>query len=162
MATYNPDHEKALNSAMKGVKGATAEKMFGFPAYKINGTLAVSVKSEGIVAKVGEKSAQKLIGKGGVKAYEPLPGRVWKDWVLLTGDFDKHKAIFDEAAKYVAAETKSSAKAEKAPAKAAAAAPAKAAPAKKAAEKPADKPAAKKPAAKKAATTDKKPAGKKK
>jgi hypothetical protein len=155
MATYNPDHEKALNSAMKGVKGATAEKMFGFPAYKVNGTLAVSVKSEGIVAKVGEKSAQKLIGKGGIKAYEPLPGRVWKEWVLITSDFDKHKAVFDEAAKYVAAESKPAAKAEKAPAKAA--------PAKKAAEKPAAKPAAKKPAAKKpAATTDKKPASKKK
>jgi hypothetical protein len=147
MATYNPDHEKALNNAMKGVKGATAEKMFGFPAYKVNGTLAVSVKSEGIVAKVGEKSAQKLIGKAGIKAYEPLPGRVWKEWVLITSDFDKHKAVFDEAAKYVAAETKPAAKAEKAPAK-----------------KAAEKPAAKKPAAapKKATTTDKKPAGKKK
>ncbi len=151
MATYNPDHEKALNAAMKGVKGATAEKMFGFPAYKVNGTLAVSVKAEGIVAKVGEKSAQKLIGKAGIKAYEPLPGRVWKEWVLITSDFDKNKSVFDEAAKYVAADTKTAAKAEK---------PAKAAPAKAAA---AEKPAAKKPAApKKAATTDKKPTTSKK
>lgn len=147
MANYKPEHEKVMNDMMKGVKNATAETMFGFPAFKVNGTLAVSVKSEGIIAKVGEKSAQKHIAKKGVKAYEPLPGRVWKEWVLITADFAAHKDIFAEAVKYVGAEPAKKETAKAAPAKAA---PAKAAPAKKpAAKSSAEKPAAKKPAAKK-------------
>ena len=101
MPKYNPDHEAAMNKNMAGVAGATAERMFGFPCYKVNGTLTVSVKSEGIVLKVGEKRAAELIGKGGVKVYEPLAGRPWKAWVLLEGDFEKNKGLFAEAADFV-------------------------------------------------------------
>jgi TfoX/Sxy family transcriptional regulator of competence genes len=91
------DYENALHRNLKDVKGAQAGKMFGYPVYKANDTMAVSVVKDGIIARVGEQRAKELIGKGGVKAYEPQPGRVWKDWVLLTGDFDKHKDVFKQA-----------------------------------------------------------------
>lgn len=106
MPEFKAEHETILNKMMKDVKGATAEKMFGFPVYKVNGTMAVSVKTEGIIAKVGEKKAQELIGKPGVSAYEPQKGRVWKEWVLLTSNFDDYKAVFADAAKYVAKSSK--------------------------------------------------------
>ncbi len=101
MPEFNPAHEKFLSDAMKNVKNAKADKMFGFPVYKANDTMAVSVKSDGIIAKVGEAKAKELIGKKGIKAYEPQPGRVWKDWVLVTDNFDSHKEVFAEAIKYV-------------------------------------------------------------
>jgi hypothetical protein len=94
---YKADYENALHRNLKDVKGAQADKMFGFPVYKANDTMAVSVVKDGIIARVGEGRAKELIGKGGAKAYEPQPGRVWKDWVLLTGDFDKHKEVFKQA-----------------------------------------------------------------
>ena len=106
MPKYNPEHETVMNNMMKSVPNATSEKMFGFPVYKTNGTMAVSVKPEGIIAKVGEKRAQELIGKPGVNVYEPQKGRVWKDWVLLTDNFDANKAVFSDAINYVSKQSK--------------------------------------------------------
>lgn len=97
MPEVNAVYENALHKNLKDVKGAQADKMFGYPVYKANDTMAVSVVKDGIIARVGEQRAKELIGKGGVKAYEPQPGRVWKDWVLMTGDFDKHKEVFKQA-----------------------------------------------------------------
>ncbi|MBI5667514.1 MAG: hypothetical protein HZC41_05855 [Chloroflexi bacterium] len=102
MPEVKADYENALHRNLKDVKGAQADKMFGYPVYKANDTMAVSVVKDGIIARVGEQRAKELIGKGGVKAYEPQPGRVWKDWVLMTGDFDKHKDLFKQAIDFTA------------------------------------------------------------
>ncbi len=37
MGKYNPEHETVLNDMLRGVPGATPGKMFGYPAYKVNG-----------------------------------------------------------------------------------------------------------------------------
>jgi TfoX/Sxy family transcriptional regulator of competence genes len=103
---FKPEYESALHKNLKDVKGAQADKMFGYPVYKANDTMAVSVVAKGIIARVGEPRAKELIGKGGVSAYEAQPGRVWKDWVLLTGDFDKHKDVFRQAIEYTTAHPK--------------------------------------------------------
>ena len=41
MANYNPEHEAVLHRMLQDVPGARPGKMFGFPAYKVNGKLAV-------------------------------------------------------------------------------------------------------------------------
>ncbi len=97
MANYNPEHEAVLHRMLQDVPGARPGKMFGFPAYKVNGKLAVGLYETGIVAKVGPQRAKALIGKPGVEVFEPMQGRAWKDWVLLTGSFDQHRTIFEEA-----------------------------------------------------------------
>ena len=106
MPQFKPEHENALHKMVKDVPGATLGQMFGFPAYKIDGKLGLSVASNGIILKVGATRAKQLAGQPGLSSYEPQPGRVWKDWVLVTGNFDQHKALFDEAVKYVRAEKK--------------------------------------------------------
>ncbi len=102
---FNPEHETVLQNMLRGVPGATPGQMFGYPAYKVNGKLAVGLYDTGIIAKVGPARVKDLVGKAGISAFEPQPGRVWKDWVLLTGSFDQHRAIFEEAVRYVQAET---------------------------------------------------------
>lgn len=102
MPEVKADYENALHRNLKDVKGAQADRMFGYPVYKANDTMAVSVVKDGIIARVGEQRAKELIGKGGAKAYEPQPGRVWRDWVLLTGDFDKNKDVFKQAVDFTA------------------------------------------------------------
>jgi hypothetical protein len=104
-ANFKPEHEAALHQLLKDNPLAKPGKMFGYPAYKVNGKLAVGLHDAGIVAKVGTARAKALIGQPGISAFEPMEGRAWKDWVLLTGDFEKHRALFDEAVHYVAAET---------------------------------------------------------
>ena len=104
-AKFNPEHETILHDMLRDVPGATPGKMFGYPAYKVNGKLAVGLYDTGIVAKVGPARAKELVGKGGISVFEPMAGRAWKDWVLLTGNFDQYRAIFEEAVRYVQAET---------------------------------------------------------
>ena len=105
MPDYNPEHETVLHNVMQGMAGATTGKMFGFPAYKVNGKLAVGLQSAGIIAKVGKTRAGELIGQPGIGAFEPRSGQVWRDYVLLTDNFDQHRAVFEEAVRYVLAET---------------------------------------------------------
>lgn len=105
MANYKPEYEAALHRILEDVAAARPGKMFGFPAYKVNGKLAAGVYETGIVLKVGPERAKALAGQPGVSAFEPMPGRVWKDWVLMTGNFDQHRALFEEAVAYVLAET---------------------------------------------------------
>lgn len=104
-AKYNPEHEAALNKIMGKISGAEAGAMFGLPGYKVNGKLAVGVQKDGIIVKVGRERAAELIEKGEGQKYEPLPNRPWKDWVLLTGDFEKHKDLFKLAVENVKKET---------------------------------------------------------
>lgn len=103
--SFNPEHEKALNRIMKDLAPAKPGKMFGFPGYKVNGKLAAGLYNTGIVVKVGTDRAKALIGQPGIESFEPMPGRAWKDWVLLTGDFDAHRALFEEAVQVVLSET---------------------------------------------------------
>ena len=99
--TIDPDHVKAMDAIMDDVPGAKAAKMFGMPAYKAKGKLAVGAFEGGIVVKVGAARTKELVGQPGITAFEPQPGRVWKDWVLITGDFEKNRAVFEEAVQYV-------------------------------------------------------------
>jgi TfoX/Sxy family transcriptional regulator of competence genes len=94
---FNPEHETAMNDIMQDIDGAVPAKMFGMPCYKVNGKMAVGVYENGIVLKVGEKKAKDMTSSGAAQPFEPMPGRPWKEWVLLTGDFDKHKKLFKEA-----------------------------------------------------------------
>ncbi len=107
MATskFDPEHERVLNAMLADNPVAKAGKMFGYPAYKVNDKLAVGLFDGGIVAKVGTKRAKELVGQAGIQNFEPMAGRVWKDWVLLTGNFEQNKPIFEEAVQYVFEET---------------------------------------------------------
>ncbi len=105
MANYSPEHEKVLNEMLGNNTAAKASKMFGYPAYKVNGKLAVGLFDGGITAKVGPDRAKELIEQEGITTFEPQPGRVWKDWIMMTGNFVNHSVIFDEAVQYVLEET---------------------------------------------------------
>lgn len=102
---FKPEHEVVLNQMMNGIPAAIPSKMFSYPAYKVNGKLALALHDNGIVAKVGAERAKALIGKKGIEPFEPMPGRAWKDWVLLTDHFETYRDIFEEAVQYVVNET---------------------------------------------------------
>ena len=98
---YNPNTADALKTIMDDVPGAKASKMFGMPAYKVNGKLAVSVFEDGIVAKLGKTRAAEVVGTDGIVYFEPM-GRTWKDWIRVNRDYLQHSALFEEAVRYVA------------------------------------------------------------
>ncbi len=104
-AAFKPEHEAAMNKLMENQPDAKPAKMFGYPGYKVNGKLAVGLHDNGIIVKVGREQAAKLIGAGQAEPFEPMPGRAWKDWVLLTDNFEAHTELFSAAVALVKQET---------------------------------------------------------
>lgn len=103
--TFDPEHERILHKMLSNNPIAKMGKMFGYPAYKVNGKLAVGLYDTGIVVKVGSKRAKELLGQEGIEGFEPMAGRIWKDWILLTGNFESYQPLFEEAVQYVLEET---------------------------------------------------------
>ena len=102
MPGFNQKVADELAALMQDIPGAKPGKMFGMPGYMVNGKLAVGVFENGIVAKLGPERAKALIGKQGIGTFEPMPGRAWKDWVAISGDFQKQRKLLEEAVRYVA------------------------------------------------------------
>lgn len=98
---YNQTTADALKTIMDDIPGAKAGKMFGMPAYKVNGKLAVSVFENGIVAKLGKTRSAEVVGKDGIEYFEPN-GRTWKDWIRVNNNYSQHRDLFEEAVRYVA------------------------------------------------------------
>ena len=101
----DPSLERILDNLLGENPIAKAGKMFGYRGYKVNDKLAVGLFDSGIIAKVGPKRVKELVGKDGIQSFEPMAGRVWKDWILVTGNFDENKTLFEEAVQYVLEET---------------------------------------------------------
>ena len=102
---YDPAVESAMNGVMGSIAGVEIGAMFGFPAYKAKGKLTIRLVEEGVIAKVGKNRADALIGQNNISKYEPLEGRVWKDWVLISesnpANYSNHKAVFQDAVKFL-------------------------------------------------------------
>jgi len=90
---YDETRKAKMDEMLLVMPGVKASKAFGYPAYKVNDKLAVGLFENGIVAKVGPKRVKELVGQNGIQSFEPMAGRVWKDWVLLTGNFEQNKAL---------------------------------------------------------------------
>ena len=104
-AKYDPKDEAAVSKIMAKHSAAEAARMFGFPAYKVNGKMAVRLHEDGVLVKVGRAQAEKLISAGTAKKFEPLPDRPWRDWVLLTDNIEGHADLFKQAVDVVKKET---------------------------------------------------------
>lgn len=91
--------------ALMADQGAQPGKMFGSPCYKVNGKMALGVFGNGIVLKLGEARSRALIEAGAAQPFEPMPGRPWREWVLLTEGFDSAGPLLAEAVAFVACET---------------------------------------------------------
>jgi hypothetical protein len=98
---YSQATADELEQIMREIPGAKASKMFGMPAYKVNGKLAVGIFEDGIVAKLGKARTAEIVGKDGVEYFEPN-GRTWKDWIRVNSNFSQHRALLEEAVRYVA------------------------------------------------------------
>lgn len=99
---YDKDIAAALERVMRDIPEAKASKMFGMPGYKVGGKLAVGMFESSVVAKLGAVRTQALISTGEAGTFEPMPGRVWKEWITLKGDVAGQRALLEEAVRFVA------------------------------------------------------------
>lgn len=104
MIPPNPGVAAAMNALMAD-QAAQPGKMFGSPCYKVNGKMALGVFGDGIVLKLGESRSRALIEAGAAQPFEPMPGRAWREWVLLTEGFESAGPLLAEAVAFVRRET---------------------------------------------------------
>ncbi len=98
-AQINPDRAAAL-AAIMASEPVQAGRMFGCPAYFFNGMLVAALVSGGVAAKVGASRARTLTSKPGIEPFAPLAGRVWREWVYITGSVEAHRGVLAEAVEY--------------------------------------------------------------
>ncbi len=102
MPNFDAEQSAALARVMENIPGAKSSKMFGMPAYKVKGKLAVAMFGSSVVFKVGAARTAELIGGGQAEPFAPQPNRVWKEWVRVDGDLTAYQALFEEAVRFVA------------------------------------------------------------
>jgi hypothetical protein len=102
MDDYRPDVKAEMDKLLLGMPGVTGGKMFGYPAYKINGKVFAFVGGAGISIKLPAKRVGALIEEHEVMGpFEPASGRVWKEWVSIdhanVADYAQHESLFTES-----------------------------------------------------------------
>ena len=94
--------EADLHALMSEMPETRPGKMFGCPVYKVKGKLVLGFHPrQGVFLKLGQARARALLATGSVQPFEPMPGRAWKDWVLLIEDLETARPLLAEAVAYV-------------------------------------------------------------
>jgi hypothetical protein len=65
---------------------AERRKMFGFPAAFVGGNLATGLYGDGWMVRLGPVEAAREIADGAGAAFEPMPGRPMKGYLLLPAE----------------------------------------------------------------------------
>lgn len=103
---YNPTTKEALDGLLLEIPGVKPGKMFGFPAYYVNGKMFACVYEDGVGVKVPAALAAELLGQPGIAPFVPLGRREMKEWVFIlrenAGDFAGDLGTLEASFTYVA------------------------------------------------------------
>ena len=101
---YNEKHKAILDSFLLDIPIVKPGKMYGHPAYYVNGKLFASLYMDGVCVKIPEKRVKDLLEKDGIIPFEPM-GRKMREWILIvrekSKDYINDKNIFEESIEFV-------------------------------------------------------------
>jgi TfoX/Sxy family transcriptional regulator of competence genes len=80
--------------AVARLNGAEVRKMFGCPAAFINGNMLAGVHQESVLVRLPEEARRAALEKGWCP-FEPMPGRVMREYVVLPNAVVSKKATLD-------------------------------------------------------------------
>ena len=78
----------AFEKALRAVPDAEPRKMFGYPCAFINGQMFAGLHQENMVLRLSEEQRE-IIGRFGAKPFEPMPGRLMREYVIVPESFLK-------------------------------------------------------------------------
>ena len=104
-AVYNPKHKEVIDPILLSMPGVVSGKMFGYPAYYVNGKLFACLYENGIGIKIPEPMANDLVGKDGITHFVPLGRKKMREWIQIDRDrseeYMKDEPIFQTSVEYV-------------------------------------------------------------
>ncbi len=72
-------------------------KMFGYPAYFVNGNMFTGLHGDKLFLRLSESDIKTIMEQNlGVTAFEPMPGRAMKGYVVLPESFYCNDRLFGE------------------------------------------------------------------
>ncbi len=85
-----------LSQKMKSVK-CDYRKMFGYPAYFINGNMFAGIHGEKLFVRLPEAEVEEIMNaKLNVTCFEPMPGRAMAGYVVLPKSVYSNEKLFDK------------------------------------------------------------------
>lgn len=93
--TFAASHKATLDALLLTMPGVAEGKMFGYPAYYVNGRLFACIYGEGVGVKVPEPVARQLVAKRHVVPFRPFGKPPMREWIQLNRDrsADYHKDL---------------------------------------------------------------------
>jgi TfoX/Sxy family transcriptional regulator of competence genes len=84
----------AFTKAAEAVPGAAVRKMFGYPAAFLAGNMFAGIFQSSVMLRLSQEARDELIENGG-EPFEPMPGRVMKEYVVLPPQFVRSPRLLD-------------------------------------------------------------------
>jgi len=91
--------EKAFNFLKKNLKNVDCQmkKMFGHLTYFIRNNMFIGVHEDAIFLRLSLADKEKVLAKYSIiKPFEPMPGRIMKEYVVIPEHIYNNKKIFLE------------------------------------------------------------------
>lgn len=89
------------------MKGVVPGKMFGYPAYYVDGKLFACLYEDGVGIKVPAADADTLVGRKGIVRFQPLGKGTMKEWIQINREESDHylkdRHIFEKSIEFVSA-----------------------------------------------------------
>ncbi len=74
---------KAFETATTGLPGVEPRKMFGYSCVFAKGNMFAGLHEAGMVLRLPEEQRTEFLQLKGVKHFEPMPGRVMREYVVV-------------------------------------------------------------------------------
>jgi TfoX/Sxy family transcriptional regulator of competence genes len=107
---------RAFDAALPQRDRVERRKMFGYPAAFVNGNMFAGLHQDDVLVRLPEAERQALLASGG-RNFEPMPGRVMKNYLLLPEASDARtlslwlRKAFDHTSRLPAKESRAAKKA---------------------------------------------------
>jgi len=83
MKKWGPAPEKWVTAFAAASKGlGEPRKMFGYSAAFVKGNMFAGLHEVGLVMRLPEKERERFLGLAGAHQFEPMPGRVMREYVV--------------------------------------------------------------------------------
>ncbi|HEV2063621.1 MAG TPA: TfoX/Sxy family protein [Thermoanaerobaculia bacterium] len=83
-----------FTKAAEAVPGAAVRQMFGYPAAFLSGNMFAGIFQSSVMLRLPEEARDELIENGG-EPFEPIPGRIMKEYVVLPPQFVRSPRLLD-------------------------------------------------------------------
>jgi len=74
---------EAFETAISGLVGAEPRKMFGYSCVFAKGNMFAGLHEAGMVLRLPEKQRAEFLRLKGAEQFEPMPGRVMREYVVV-------------------------------------------------------------------------------